>query len=132
MNWLSVVSPIVERVLDFIPNPAEKAKVQMEIQSQLMQAAIEESKGQAEINKIEAGNENIFVSGWRPAIGWICAFGFAWQFFVTPIALWLITVTGSSIPLPQIDTEALYSLTMGMLGMGALRSFEKWKGVARK
>jgi hypothetical protein len=131
MNWLSVVSPIVERVLDFIPNPAEKAKAQMEIQNQLMQAAIAESQGQLEINKNEAANPNLFVSGWRPAIGWVCVFGFSWQFIVTPIALWVMALSGSSVPLPDIDTQSLYSLTMGMLGMGALRSFEKWKGITK-
>ena len=131
MNWLSVVSPIVERVLDFIPNPAEKAKAQLEIQNQLMAAAISESQGQLEINKMEAQSANVFVSGWRPAIGWICAFGFAFQFFLVPVVGWLSAIIGSDIPLPAIDTESLYSLTMGMLGMGALRSFEKWKKVTK-
>lgn len=131
MNWLSVVSPIVERVLDFIPNPAEKAKAQMEIQNQLMSAAIAESQGQLEINKVEAASSSLFVSGWRPAIGWVCAFGFAWQFAVIPLASWVMVVSGVTTTLPNIDTESLYSLTMGMLGMGALRSFEKWKGVTK-
>lgn len=131
MNWLSVVSPIVERVLDFIPNPAEKAKAQLEIQNQLMAAAIEESKGQLEVNKAEAQSSSVFVSGWRPAIGWVCAFGFAFQFFLVPVVGWLSVLIGSDIPLPAIDTESLYSLTMGMLGMGALRSFEKWKKVTK-
>ena len=131
MNWLSVVSPIVERVLDFIPNPAEKAKAQMEIQNQLMQAAIAESQGQLEVNKAEAQSQSVFVSGWRPAIGWVCAFGFAFQFFLVPVVGWISALIGAEIPLPAIDTESLYSLTMGMLGMGALRSFEKWKGVTK-
>lgn len=131
MNWLSVVSPIVERVLDFIPNPAEKARAQMEIQNQLMSAAIAESQGQLEVNKVEAASSSVFVSGWRPAIGWVCAFGFAWQFVVLPLASWLMTITGITTPLPNIDTNSLYSLTMGMLGMGALRSFEKWKGITK-
>lgn len=131
MNWLSVVSPIVERVLDFIPNPAEKAKAQLEIQNQLMAAAIEESKGQLEVNKAEAESGNVFVSGWRPAIGWVCAFGFSFQFFLVPVVGWISALIGSDIPLPAIDTESLYSLTMGMLGMGALRSFEKWKKVTK-
>ena len=131
MNWLSVVSPIVERVLDFIPNPAEKAKAQMEIQNQLMTAAIAESQGQLEINKVEAASSSLFVSGWRPAIGWVCAFGFAWQFAVIPLASWIMVVSGVTTILPNIDTDSLYNLTMGMLGMGALRSFEKWKGVTK-
>lgn len=131
MNWLSVVSPIVERVLDFIPNPAEKAKAQLEIQNQLMAAVIEESKGQLEVNKAEAESGNVFISGWRPAIGWVCAFGFAFQFFLVPVVGWISVLIGFDIPLPAIDTESLYSLTMGMLGMGALRSFEKWKGVTK-
>ena len=131
MEWLSVVSPIVNRVLDFIPNPAEKAKAELEIKNQLMQAAIQESQNQAEINKNEASHSSVFVAGWRPAIGWVCAFGFAFQFALTPIVLWIAALTGSTVILPEIDTQSLYSLTMGMLGMGALRSFEKWKGIAK-
>jgi hypothetical protein len=131
MEWLNIVSPIVSRVLDFIPNPAEKAKAELEIKNQLMQAAIQESQNQAEINKNEASHSSVFVAGWRPAIGWVCAFGFAWQFALLPLTNWIITLAGVSVLLPELDTESLYSLTMGMLGMGALRSFEKWKGVTK-
>lgn len=131
MNWLSVVSPIVERVLDFIPNPAEKAKAQLEIQNQLMSAAIAESQGQLEVNKAEAQSANVFIAGWRPAIGWICAIGFGFQFLVVPLAAWFAALTGFDVQLPALDTDNLYNLTMGMLGMGALRSFEKWKGVTK-
>lgn len=132
MDILGVLGPVISRALDFIPNPAEKARVELEMKNQLMAAVIAESQGQLEVNKNEASHPSVFVAGWRPAIGWICAFGFAWQFLITPIALWIMAMTGSTVILPSIDVQALYSLTMGMLGMGALRTYEKMKGVARK
>jgi len=131
MEWLSIVSPIVNRVLDFIPNPAEKAKAEAEIRAQLMAAAVQESQNQSDINKIEAASPNIFVSGWRPAIGWICAAGFAWQFLFFPVLSWFIEVNGWIAPLPSIGSDMLMSLTMALLGLGSFRSFEKWKGVAK-
>lgn len=131
MEWLSVVSPIVNRVLDFIPNPAEKAKAEAQIRAELMAAAVKESENQAEINKVEAGSSSVFVAGWRPAIGWVCAFAFAWQFAFAPIAAWVMTLVGVTIPMPNIDNNNLMNLTMGMLGLGAFRSFEKWKGVSK-
>lgn len=131
MEWLSIVSPIVNRVLDFIPNPTEKAKAEAQIRAELMTAAIKESENQAEINKIEAANPNIFISGWRPAIGWICAAGFAWQFLFFPVLSWVMDVSGYIAPLPAIGSDMLMSLTMALLGLGSFRSFEKWKGVSK-
>jgi uncharacterized membrane protein len=131
MEWLSVVSPIVNRVLDFIPNPAEKAKAEAQIRAELMAAAVKESENQAEINKVEAASSSVFVAGWRPAIGWVCAFAFAWQFAVAPVAAWIMILVGVTIPMPNIDNNNLMNLTMGMLGLGAFRSFEKWKGVSK-
>ena len=30
-------------------------------------------KAQTDINLVEAQNPKLFVSGWRPAVGWLCA-----------------------------------------------------------
>jgi len=131
MEWLSIVSPIVNRVLDFIPNPAEKAKAEAEIRAQLMAAAVQESQNQSDINKVEAASTNVFVAGWRPAIGWVCAFGFAWQFVVIPICSWILALNHVTTTLPTLDNNTLLNLTMGMLGLGALRSFDKMKGTSK-
>lgn len=122
--------PIVNRVLDLIPDPAAKQKAQLEMQSKLLEIASAEGAAQAEINKVEAANTNLFVSGWRPAIGWVCASGFAWVYLFCPILTWFTVLIGLQVTFPTID-NGLMELTMGMLGMGALRSFDKWKGTAK-
>ena len=84
MNVLSNLVPfggLLEKVFDRVfPNPEDKAKAQLEVLAMQQKgelaelAAITEGdKAQAEVNKVEAASESLFVSGWRPAVGWICA-----------------------------------------------------------
>lgn len=86
---------------------------------------------QIEVNKTEAQHASLFVAGWRPALGWVCGAGFAYQYVVRPLLPWVLTVFGVDgvPPLPSLD-GSLMELTFGMLGLGALRTFEKSKGVA--
>ena len=123
--------PIINRVLDFIPDPAAKQRAQLEMQSKLLDIVATESSQQAEINAAEAANPNLFVSGWRPMIGWVCAVSFAWFYLGAPIIAWTMSAFGYHVDLPVFDKSNLMELTMGMLGMGALRSFDKWKGTAK-
>jgi hypothetical protein len=62
---------------------------------------------------------------------WICAFGLGWQFVFQPVAVWGIAVSGIDVVLPIIETEGLMSLTLALLGLGGMRSFEKSKGIQR-
>jgi len=62
---------------------------------------------------------------------WICAFGLGWQFVFQPVMVWLFAVSGSAIVLPVLATEGLMPLTLSLLGLGSMRSFEKHKGVHR-
>ena len=62
---------------------------------------------------------------------WICAFGLGWQFVFQPVAVWCIAVSGIDVVLPIIETEGLLSLTLALLGLGGMRSFEKSKGIQR-
>ncbi len=88
--------------------------------------------GQLEINKVEAASASVFVSGWRPAIGWVCAGALCYQYLVKPIVTWASAAAGFNVPpMPGLD-ENLWQLMMGMLGMGGLRTFEKVSGVAAK
>jgi len=87
---------------------------------------------QVEINKIEAAHRSIFVAGWRPAIGWVCALGLAWQFIFQPLNAYLITAMGLHIATPPtLDSNMLYNLVIAMLGMGTLRTVEKLQGRAK-
>lgn len=83
---------------------------------------------QTDINKIEAQSTSMFVAGWRPAVGWICTLGLAMQYFVFPLAAWVLPIIGHpEIHLPTLDTADLYPLLFGLLGFGALRSYDKTK-----
>ena len=108
---------------------AEKAKTEMELQ--LVNAANQAAMAQVEVNKIEAAHSSVFVAGWRPSIGWVCAAGLAWAFVLAPIASWALVVMGIKGELPAIQTNYLMELVLAMLGIGGLRTFEKLRGVAR-
>jgi uncharacterized membrane protein (DUF106 family) len=85
--------------------------------------------GQIDVNKVEAAHPSIFVAGWRPAVGWISAVGLGWQFVLSPFAETVARWSGWTGTMPVVDTESLMMLVLGMLGIGAQRSFEKFKGV---
>jgi hypothetical protein len=81
--------------------------------------------GQMEINKVEAAHKSLFVAGSRPFIMWVCGIGLLYNVLLYPVLnIWF--------DMPPIDTELLYPPLMGLLGLGAMRSFEKAKGVARE
>jgi len=110
------------KVLDkFIPDPGAKAQAEKELRDTLLAW----DTGQAKINETEAANPNVWVSGWRPAIGWIGAGGLAYQFIARPL---LIGLGWES--LPTLD-GLLFEVVLAMFGFGGLRTYEKIKGVAR-
>jgi hypothetical protein len=84
----------------------------------------EELIAQTEVNKVEAAHSSLFVAGWRPAVGWVGVFGLGYTFIISPF-LGLVVDT-----VPTVDTNTLMTLVLGMLGIGAQRTFEKIKGVA--
>ncbi len=93
-------------------------------------------KGQMEVNKAEAKHKSIFVAGWRPFIGWVGGAALAYQFIVYPFLIWVWAVAQAKgwvpqdlSPPPMLDTGALFSVVTGMLGIGAMRSHDKRKGV---
>lgn len=125
---LNVLAPILGNVLDkVLPDPEAKAKAQQEILGALMASDL----AQMEVNKAEAGHRSIFVAGWRPAVGWCCAFALAYMFIIQPLLNWFLQIWYPGIVPPALDTSVLLELVLAMLGMGALRSFDKVKGVSR-
>jgi hypothetical protein len=101
-----------------------------EAEKQQLAAAVQLVQGQMDINKAEAASGSVFIGGWRPAIGWVCAVALACQYIARPLLVWAGIVTGHNWPmLPGLD-DNLWELMLGMLGMGGLRTLEKVKGVA--
>jgi TorA maturation chaperone TorD len=81
-----IIGPIVEKLVDRIPNPNERAKAKEQFEMELMQAVTSASTQQNKINEIEAAHQSVFVAGWRPFIGWICGIGLFWAFVLQPMA----------------------------------------------
>lgn len=125
------------RILDkVIPDPAAKAQAQLELlklqqagEFKALEADLQLALAQTEINKVEATSPDLFKSGWRPAAGYVCVLGLAYQFLAQPLAAWASAINGWPVP-PVLQLGDLYGLLFGMLGLGAYRSVERVKGKA--
>jgi len=113
-----------------IKDPAEMAKVGVKLQ-QLENALI---TGQLSVNEAEANNPHVFVAGWRPFIGWVGGTALAYQFLLYPLITWAWVAYGNPIETapPAIDSSALYPVILGMLGIGGLRSLDKFNSTDTK
>ena len=119
---------VAGKVLDkFIEDKDLKTKLAHDLKTQIVSLDL----AQAQTNLEQAKHSSIFVAGARPSIMWICAFGLAWQFVLQPVAVWVLAITNSDMALPIIQTEGLMTLTLSLLGLGSMRTAEKWKGVQR-
>ena len=132
----SLVSAILPGVTDiigrFLPEDKEaRAKAEREIEQQLATHLAKIDIAQLEINKAEAGHRSIFVAGWRPFVGWTCGIALAWTYVGVPILQFTLAQTGHLIDLPALDMSQMMPVLMGMLGLGGLRSFEKYKGISK-
>lgn len=108
-------------------------KERMAAELDAYKAESERMGGQVEINKIEAASGSLFVSGGRPFVVWVCAFALAYAAVIEPIARFVATVGFAYAgPFPVIDTDLTMQVLLGLLGLGAYRSVEKIKGVARQ
>lgn len=131
MNPLAIIE-IGAKLLDkIIPDKDAREKAQFELMKAAQDQEFQKVLTQLEINKAEAAHPSIFVAGWRPFIAWSCGFGLIYNFIAYPLLLWLVAVSGSPITPPPLFSENLMELVLGMLGLGGLRTFEKFKGVER-
>ena len=128
---ISVALEIGSKVIDRIwPDPTQAAAAKLELIKLQQSGELAEMTGQLDINKIEASNPSLFVSGARPFILWICGFAVAYQYLVRPLSVGISAAVGHPIPdMPTLDNN-LWELMFGILGMGTLRTYEKVKGVA--
>lgn len=101
-------------------------------EQQQLAAAVMMVQGQLDTNKAEAANPNVFVSGWRPFVGWVCGLGCAWNWIGLPIAKLGFALAGMTVNVSPADVGEMMPLLMGMLGMAGLRTYEKQNGVAAR
>lgn len=129
---LPTISSLLDKV---IPDADAKAKAQLELlrlqQEGVLKgldATLQVNLAQAKINEVEAASQSGFQAGWRPLAGYVCVAGLGYEFLIRPLLPWLLTVAGVEAvpPLPSVD-EALVELIFGMLGLGTLRTADRWK-----
>lgn len=121
----SLIGPATQLLDKVIEDKDEKNRIAFELSTLAERHATELAKGQMEINKVEAAHKSLFVAGWRPSIGWCCSLGLLYHVLIAPIA-------GIWVEVPEIDPSLLMTTMTGMLGLGAMRSYEKTRGVSRE
>lgn len=121
----SLISPVAGLLDKFIEDKDAKNALAHEIATMAERHAQELSKAQLEVNKVEAAHKNLFVAGWRPAVGWSCCFALVYSTILSPIL-------GIWFTVPPVDSSLLTTVLMGMLWLGAMRTVEKAKGVQRE
>lgn len=111
---------------------AKAALMQMQLQGQLQDAqnAWDNAKQQAVVDAAEASNTSVFVAGWRPFIGWVCGSAFAWIYVGQPVGVFLAALCGKALALPTLDLNSMMPVLLGMLGLGAMRSYDKAQGTS--
>lgn len=139
---LDGVFQLGSKLLDRLwPDPAQKAAAVLELEKmrqtgELAQLASDTdlAKAQIAVNLEEAKSTNIFVSGWRPAVGWVCAFAFAYSYVLLPFMQFAVFTFGTQgmadglANLPKLELGDMVPVLLGMLGLSSLRTAEKIKG----
>ncbi|WP_370153664.1 portal protein [Ferrovibrio sp.] len=116
---------------DIPPERQGAAAALLDEAAQLLQAQFDRSNLAVVLNQVEAGHRSVFVAGWRPAVGWLCAAGIGWAWIGHPLFLWAAALWFPGAAPPAIETDGLLELVLALLGMAGLRSFEKVTGRAK-
>lgn len=136
-----IVQAVGQIADDLITTDKERLDAELELRRLGLEERKVESdlvRGQLDVNRAEAASSSLFVAGWRPAIGWVGAVALGYQFLAYPLLVWAWSllqarglVPAGLQPPPMLDTDALWVVLSGMLGIAGLRTAEKVKGVAR-
>jgi hypothetical protein len=133
LDPLTAILDIGSKVIDRVwPDPSQAAAAKLELFKLQQSGELQQIMGQLDINKTEAANASVFVSGWRPFIGWTCGAACAWNWVGISVAKVVAAFFQYPIVLTPADLSEMLPVLMGMLGLGALRTVEKMKGVAAK
>ena len=129
---VAAVSNLATTIIDKkFPNATEVEKAKLAALAAEMQNEFNVTLAQMDINKVEAANPNIFVSGWRPAVGWICVCGLGYAFLIQPLLAWGSLILKIPVP-PMLEVSVLLGILTSILGVGTMRSFDKKNGVDTK
>ena len=120
-----LIDPISNILDKFVADKDLKQKLEHELKTELHRA----NMAQIEVNKEEAKHRTVFVAGWRPFTGWVCASALAYHFILEPVIVFALALFDIQLTLPQFDMASLLTVLMGMLGLGGLRTYEKKQGL---
>ena len=127
-----LIGPVSGLLDKFIEDKDKKNAIAFELSTMAERHAQELAKAQIAVNQKEAAHKSLFVAGWRPAVGWVCVLGMASNFMVIPLANFALALAESTVVVPVLDLTQMMPVLMGMLGLGAMRTVEKAKGVQRE
>lgn len=112
----------------FIPDTAAQAQAAAEFKTQVLTLQAQMNAAQSATDTAEASSGNRFAANWRPFVGWVCGVAFAWHFVIQPILNYVLMTLGFAQVNPVFDMATLYTVLMGLLGMGGLHTYENVKG----
>jgi len=118
-----LIKPVGDILDKFVADKDLKIKLSHELEKEIISL----NKAQLEVNKVEAQHNNIFVSGWRPFIGWCCGLSLCYHFILEPVLQYILIVNNIQYDTPEFDFSQLSTIVMAMLGMSTLRTYEKTK-----
>jgi len=121
----SLIGPVTDLVGKFVEDKDQRNALAHDISTLASKQATELAKGQLAVNAVEAAHKSLFVAGWRPFSGWICGLALGYSTLAAPILSIWFTV-------PPVDNTLLTTVLLGMLGMGSIRSVEKYTKVSRE
>ena len=128
-----LISPITDLVGEIVVDKDKRNEINLQI-AEIADRADEryhqELMGQIEVNKVEAQHASVFVAGWRPFIGWTSGVGIAYTFVAAPFIEFVARAAGYTQEMPVPDATQLMALVTAMLGVGAMRSYDKVHGTA--
>tara|TARA_B100001094_G_C18042413_1_gene725661 strand:- start:671 stop:1069 length:399 start_codon:yes stop_codon:yes gene_type:complete len=128
----NLIGPVTGLLDKFIEDKDKKSALAYELSTMAERHAQELAKAQIDVNKQEAAHKSLFVAGWRPAVGWVCVLGMTSNFMIIPMANFGLALAGSTLTVPILELSEMLPVLMGMLGLGAMRTVEKAKGVQRE
>ena len=128
----SLIAPVTEILDKFIEDKDQKAALAHEIATIADKQANEQAIAQIQLNSVEAAHQSLFVAGWRPAVGWVCALAMLLNFILIPFINLGMEFAGQDMRLDLIEMDTMMPVLLGMLGLGGMRSYEKARNVARE
>jgi len=134
MDPITLLLSVGNKLIDhFFPDANQAAAAKLELLKMQQNGDLQVMASQMEINKIEAQNPSLFVSGWRPFIGWVCGISLTYAAIIEPVSRFIAKVIFNYFgEFPVIDTTLTLQILLGLLGLAGMRSWEKREGVAAK